>query len=173
MNHEQRIKESRTIEAMKNGYMGLEGKFVTIAKRLGQPIMQQSGIYAEATYLENPCDLKEEEEILTMDEFDQSYETGMQFDGLSRGINMSISVHYHLREILVRFKGSIVYKEVSGDLEGYVPNEEWEKEIERLFVLARNREKLIRPIEKKEAVEQNERKKKDIFNYLKTKWGLQ
>lgn len=177
MNHEQMIKEARTIEAMKKGYIGLEGKFSIIAKRLGEPLIKQSGMYLEASYLdlENTYEAEEvkENEYPTMDEFDQSYEVGLQFDGLSRGINMTISVQHYLREIVVRYQGVIVYREVAGELEGYVPGKEWEDKIVDLYSSAIIREKAAKPTEKKRAIEENQNKKQQILKYLQQKWGLQ
>lgn len=173
MNHEQMIKELRTIEAMKKGYIGLEGKFSTIAKRLGEPLIKQSGMYAETTYFENPYDVFEEDELPVMDEFDHSYEIGLQFDGLSRGINMTISLQHYLREIVVRYHGTIVYKEIAGELESYVPGTDWEEKVIELYNLAIIKEKAMKPIEKKLLIEDNKIKKQQILKYLQQKWGLQ
>ena len=71
MNVEKVLKEQREIEAMSKGYMGLEGKFSTIAKRLGTPIIRQGGGNFEQTFLDDPFDLSEDE-ILTIDEEDHS-----------------------------------------------------------------------------------------------------
>lgn len=172
MNREQMLKEARTIEAMKKGYMGMEGKFGTIAKRLGHSIINQGGLYADATYLEDPYDDHSEEEIPMMDEDDKSYEVGLQFEGLSSGINMTISVQYHLREIVVRYEGKIVYKELSGELEGYAPDEIWEEKIENLYDIAKKKERRLRPIEREKLLASTTKKKKEIMEYLKSKWGL-
>ena len=90
MNVEKALKEQREIEAMAKGYIGLEGVFATIVKRLGQPIMRQGGSNFEQRFLDDPFDEHDPEEILTIDEEDNSYEIGLHFDGLSRGINMTI-----------------------------------------------------------------------------------
>lgn len=172
MNREQMIKEARTIEAMKKGYMGLEGKFGMIAKRLGNSIINQGSLYLDATYLEDPYEIPDEQEIPVMDEELQSYEVGSQFEGLSSGINMTISVQYHLREIVVRWQGKIVYKELSGELEGYVPDLSWEDKIEELYEIARKKERRMRPLEREQLIESTTKKKKEIMEYLKNKWGL-
>jgi hypothetical protein len=173
MNREQMIKEARTIEAMKKGYMGLEGKFSCIAKNLGQPIIQQGSRVFEQSFLDDPYETEiDVEDILIFDEDESSYEIGLQFDGLSRGVNMTISIQYHLREITCRYQGNIVYKENSGDLEGYVPNSEWEEKIEAFYDLSKNIEKKNKPIEQEKNTEKNNRKRKEIMEYLKLKWGL-
>jgi len=171
MNREEMIKEARTIEAMKHGYMGLEGKLSTIAKYLGQPIFHQGSRVFEQTFLDDPF-AEKEEDIPMMDEEEQSYEVGLQFDGLSRGINMTISVQYHLREITCRFEGHIVYKEVSGELDGYAPYPEWEDRIESLFSVAKKVERQRRPMERAKLAEANNKKRSEILEHLRNKWGL-
>jgi hypothetical protein len=173
MNHEQMIKEARTIEAMKKGYMGLEGKFSSIAKRLGKPIIKQGGLYSDTNYLQDFDELADENEIPIMEEEDQIFEIGLQFDGLSRGINMTISIQYHLREIVVRYEGNVVYKENGGELEGYVPHEFWENKIDELYEFVRKLERADKPFKKNILIQENLKKKKQVLEYLKNKWGLQ
>ena len=185
----QRLKEARTIEAIKNGYMGLEGKFCTIAKWLGEPLIRQGGIYVDRTYLDDPLHIPEEGEIPTMggaandpngifgailDNFEEeeSHEIGIHFDGLSRGINLNITVLFHLREITVWYAGQVVYKELAGELEGFAPFEEWEKKISELFTAARNIERKQRPAEKKKTDELAAKKRVKILEELRLKWGL-
>lgn len=172
MSREQQIKEARTIEAMKKGYMGLEGKFCSIAKHIGQPIFHQGSRVFEQTFLDDPYHIPEEDEIPVMDEEQNSYEVGQQFDGLTRGMNLTISVAYHLREITCRFEGRIVYKEIAGELEGYAPDPAWEDKIESLAMLARRLERQERPVERAKLIESNKKKKTEILEYLKLKWGL-
>ena len=172
MNKEQIIKEARTLEAMKKGYMGLEGKFSNITKYLGQPIFVQGGRVFEQTFLDDPYSLDEPEEIPMMEEEANSYDIGLQFDGLTRGINMTISVQYHLREITCRFEGRIVYKEISGELEGYAPDPAWEDKIENLSNLAKKMDRAQRPIEKAKMIAATVKKREEVLEYLRLKWGL-
>lgn len=172
MNRDQMLKEARTIEAMKKGYMGLEGKFCTITKRLGHPIFRQGGLYVDRTYLVDPYDEPSEDEIPMMDDEEESYEIGIHFDGLSRGSNLTISILFHLREITVRYEGRIVYKEIAGELEGFAPVDEWEEKVESLYTLARQIERENRPIEKKELAQKADKRRKEILEELRLKWGL-
>ena len=172
MNVEKALKEQREIEAMSKGYMGLEGTFASIAKRLGQPIMRQGSGSFEQTFLEDPFEIHDPEEILSIDEEDNSYEMGVQFDGLSRGLNMTITLMHYLREITCRFEGKIVYKEIASDLEGYAPDPAWEDKIDELFKLSKKIEKQLKPIERQKLIESNAKKRTEIFDYLKKKWGL-
>jgi len=54
MNKEQKIKEQRTLEATRDGLMGLNGKLGTIARFLGTPIVAQSegGPFLDTSYLD-------------------------------------------------------------------------------------------------------------------------
>jgi hypothetical protein len=172
VNKEELIREARTTEAMKKGYMGLEGKLAVIAKFLGDPIIQQGGKHFDQTFLEDFYELPDENEIQEMSEDESSYEIGLQFDGLSRGFNLTISVMNYLREITCRYHGQIVYREISGELEGFVPSEEWEKNINDLYNSAKKIEKNRKPIEKAKFIEEAEKRKIKIIDYLKSKWGL-
>ena len=172
MNREEMIREARTIEAMRKGYMGMEGKFAMIAKRLGQPIIEQGSRSYEQTYLDDPFDLKDENTIPIFDDTDQSHEIGMHFDGLSRGINLSIFMKNFHREITCEYNGFTVYKEVSGELERYVPHENWEHGLERLFESAKKVEKRQKPEERKKLLNAANRKRQELLQEFRDKWGL-
>ena len=116
MNYEQKIKEARTIEAMRKGYMGMGGKFCLIAKKLGSPIVRQGGVYVDSTEIDDPFKEFDLEEIETMEIDEPTTEVGIQFDGLSRGANISILIMHHLAEIKVIWEGYTVFKEVSHKL---------------------------------------------------------
>lgn len=170
MNYEQAIKEARTIEAMKNGYIGMGGKFSQITKKLGHPIIKQGGIYVDSSYFE---DINEDvNEIKSMEEDESTFEIGRQFDGLSRGMNISIIVFYHLAEITVTFEGKKVYKETSGELEMYVPDPDWEECIDKLCGLTKKIEKSNKVELNKKKKEVESLKKKSILDQLKKKWGI-
>lgn len=172
VNKEKIIQEQRTIEAMKKGYMGLQGKFVAIAHTLGHVVYQQGGLNFEQRFLENYDDIPDENELPIMDEEEQSYPVGLAFDGLNRGMNLSILLKYNNREITVRYEGKLVYNEVAGDLEGFVPDEVWEEKIENLYGFCTKIEKQNRPIERKMLKEESDRKRKEILEKLKLKWGI-
>lgn len=169
--HEQ-IKEARTIEAMRHGYMGMEGKFAVIAKRLGQPIIHQGSKNFEQRFLDDPFDLKDNESFPMFDEEDNSYEVGLIFDGLQRGVNISIIMHFYNREITCEHEGKKVYKEIAGELEAYVPDQAWESKIESLHVLARKIERKNKPNDKQKIIAEADKKRKEILEELKNKWGL-
>lgn len=172
MNKEQLLKDARTIEAMKKGYMGLEGKIAIIAKLLGDPIIGQGSRFIDQGFSNNLFDNFEEFEIPTFDEDDNSYIHGLQFDGLSRGINLSIYLDNYTREIICRYEGKVVYKESSGELEGFVPNEIWENKIEEFFDAAKILERKSKIDQREQIKKKTEKKRKEIFEYFKEKWGL-
>lgn len=174
MNREQMIREARTIEAMRRGYMGMEGKLSTIAKRLGKPIIQQGSRSFDQTFLDDPFALEIEQEfgMPTIEEDDHSYEIGIHYDGLSRGVNLSIFVHFHHREIVCEYNGSRVYWEVAGELESYAPNESWENELDRIYDNAKKVEKLQKPHERKKLIEAANKKRQELLDEFKQKWGL-
>ena len=172
MNYEQRIKEARTLEAMKNGYMGLEGKFSQITKKLGFPIVNQGGLYVDESYLQDVFKEEDENEIKTFDENEATYEIGRQFDALSRGINLTITVMYHLREITVVYEGHTVYKEVSGELESYSPDKSWEEHTNKLCDLAKKIQREEKIEERGKKQKEKEAEKNRILENLRKKWGI-
>lgn len=172
MNYEKAIKEARTIEAMRNGYMGLGGKFCQITKKLGFPIINQGGLYLDSTEFEDVFKEENKEEIRTANEDESTYEVGWQFDGLSRGINLSITIKNHLREIIVRHEGNIVYKEVSGELEGYHPDKVWEEWINKLHETVKKSQRKESIQNNKKIEQQKEEKKLKILDDLKRRWGI-
>jgi hypothetical protein len=172
MNREEAIREARTIEAMKKGYTGLGGKFGTIAKVLGQPIVEQSGGMFQQSFLDDPFALEDDETMPTMDEDETTHEIGIYFDGMRYGINFSIMLKHYQREIACDHDGRRVYWEISGELEGYVPDPAWEKKVEEIYNIARERERLRRPTERQKLVEAVENKRKEILEEFRRKWGL-
>ena len=172
MNREEAIREARTIEAMKKGYTGLGGKFATIAKILGYPIIEQGSSMFSQSFLEDPFQITEETEIPTMEEEESVYEIGQAFDGMSYGINLTIILKHYQKEIICEYDGQKVYWEISGELEGYVPNSAWEERIEDIYRVAKERERLRRPFEKEKLIAQANKKRKELLDEFKSKWGL-
>lgn len=170
MNKDQVLKEARTLEAMQKGYMGLEGKFSFIASQLGNPSYRQGSPMFSQTFLEDYS--SDEEDIPTMDEEEDSYHIGFYFDGLSSGINLTILVLTDTREITCRFDGKVVYKEVAGELEGFAPEEVWEKHLKNLFGMASKKERRNKPQKRKEMVEMANKERKRQLDHLRAKWGL-
>ena len=97
---------------------------------------------------------------------------GYHFDGLSRGMHLEIQYLDGPSELVVHFKGFLVFREVKGELTNYVPHESWEALIDQLYVPAK---KLAR--EKKEKVAEEElaeakKAKASWFEEMRKRWGL-
>jgi hypothetical protein len=175
MNREEAIREARTIEAMKKGYSGLGGKIATIAKILGESIVeQQGGMLLQSGFLEDPyaADSQEEGDMPVFDEEERAYEVGVIFDGLRYGINLSIILRHYQREIVCEFNGHKVFWEVAGELEAFVPDDAWEKRLNEIYVQAVERERLRRPAQKEKLIKEANRRKQEILEDFRKKWGL-
>ena len=172
MDREQIVKEARTIEAVKNGYMGLEGKFCKILKVFGQDIIKHGSSFYDLNYLSDPYENQEPDSIPFMDEDETISELGKHFDAIKFGMNLNITLNFYFREIIVEYEGKVVYKEVSGELESYVPFKEWEEKIEFIFSKVKKIENKNKPFEKKEMEEISKNKRMKILEDLKNKWGI-
>jgi hypothetical protein len=171
---EKKIQEQRTIEAIKKGLMGASGKFGAIVKNLGTPIIGQGSDnpYLESTYLPeldgepaNEFDPQDAEEF-------SSIELGWIWDGLSAGIHMEIKYIEDAKELTVYHKGYLVYREVSGELLSYLPNEEWEEPIERVYLLAKRKEKDTNKSKKQDRVKLGENLKSAWLRKIRDRWGI-
>ena len=141
------IKDQRTIEASRKGFMGLGGKLGCVLKNLGQPIVSQheGGLMYHSTSLEDyanmevedPYDLRggtpeeilDQIEVMDMDET-TIHSLGWMFDGLSRGMQLEIKYVTETNVLTVHYKGHMVYNEIGGELGAYAPMKEWEDCIE-------------------------------------------
>lgn len=191
---ELRIKEQRVLEANKKGLMGASGKIGTTLRMLGSDIIYHGEDYG-VSFLHSDEDKEEPKnakEMLsympTMDAESNERPTGeewseigeirnvttrkigMHFDGLSRGMHMEIKYNEEKSELSVTHKGYLVYKEVMGDLEVYVPGE-WEGWVERLWSLSREKQRKQKEEEFKEKAEKANEAKSDWLEYLIRRWG--
>lgn len=173
MNKEKLIQEQRTIEAMKHGYMGLEGKFSNIAKKLGYPIISQGSSNFQQSFIEDFYNLSDETDDLPMMDEDEVFnEVGYTFEGYKLGYNLTINLFFSNTQINVRYNGILVYKESAGELESYVPVQEWEKIIDTLYENALKIDKSKKQKQSEENVVIANRRKKEILEKLRTKWGI-
>jgi hypothetical protein len=172
MNREEMLREARTIEAMKNGYMGMEGKFAIIAKWMGNEIIKHGNMNFDQSFLSDPYEDFDENSMPTMSEDDNSFPIGLHYDGLSQGVNLSIYIYFYNREIICQYEGNTVYRESSGELEGYAPNQAWEKNINLIYKTAKEIERARKPVEKQKLMQEANKKRQEIFEEYKKKWGL-
>ncbi len=171
---EKRIKEQRLIEATRKGLTGLEGKFGCILRNIGTPIIAHGGSWFESSELEDVWSLPEDkdEEIPTMDIDESIMETGRFFEGLTKGMHLEIKYMSDSKDLVVYYKGYIVYHEVSGELDCYIPNREWETHIDNLFALAKKKESAGRKETKIINKQEAERQKLSFLDKLRLKWGV-
>lgn len=172
---EKKVWSERLAEATKKGFTGMEGKFGTILKYLGHPIIGEGGSFYE-TY-ENvdpyaPIGEEEEEDMPTMDEDQSIMELGYIFDGLSSGLHLEIKYIADRQDLTVTYKGFTVYSEVAGELVAYAPRPEWENVIEALYIQAKKRENKHRGEFMIENRQEAQRQKESLLERLRLRWGL-
>lgn len=167
------IRERRQIEAIRNDLMGPSGKLGTIVMYLGSQIRSDGGAYYECSELDDPWEIPEDKpEIADWDDELVGMHIGWIFDGLSRGMHIEIKYLEQSNELSVSYKGYLVYKEVSGQLECYAPFKDWEEMISTLFSQAnalkkkhKKEEKMFQRIDAKQQA-------KSLLNQLKLRWGI-
>lgn len=104
--------------------------------------------------------------------FESIENIGWYFDGLSRGMHIEIKYTEESKELLVRCKGIIVYREVGGDLEAYIPMPEWENMINKLYVVARKMHIKNSRLEKEQRKKAIRQQKESWLTKMRNKWGF-
>jgi hypothetical protein len=124
-----------------------------------------------ADFLGDPIEEESSEDLPVFDEEEMTAIAGHAFDGLSRGMHLEIK---NLENRLsVTYKGFPVYLEESGDLQRYVPFQEWEDQIERLYKVAAKLRKEDKKVKKGMKEQVAERAKNKWFRRMFEKWGFQ
>jgi hypothetical protein len=197
---EERIREQRSIEANKKGFVGQNGKVSVVLRMLGGPVVAQheGGFYVDTNYLgqpetheDEPTDAlgmmrgmptmgsdanprPESSEWSEMEEPGQ-YSTrtvGWHFDGLSRGMHLEIKCDESASEFEVHYKGYLVYKEIKGELFAYRPIEEWESWLERLYKTAKELQRKAKEKEFEERIKESEKEKSGWLDSIRSRWGF-
>jgi hypothetical protein len=194
---EKRIKDQRTIEANRKKLMGLEGKLGCILKYLGESLIQQDqGEWFHTSHYLEDEETQELDWGGTPDEIitqiptedwgdmvsDEGYrseriqydtqEIGMNFYGLSKGMDLEIRYLNQEHILTVKYEGKLVYREVAGELEIYVPSSDWEHKIDQLFPLAKKREATAVTEAIKKKRERDHNRKFEFLDKLRKKWGV-
>jgi hypothetical protein len=65
-----------------------------------------------------------------------------------------------------------VYKETKGELLSYNPIEEWEKWIESLYKIAKEKQRKVKEKEFEESIKSNEKEKDFWWEKIKNRWGI-
>lgn len=198
---EAKIREQRTVEANKKGFIGQNGKIGTVLKMMGQPIVSHSegGAYVDTNYLEEsqeespwPVSTSEFMNSIPVMDLDGNvrpeteewaqiknpvsygvYNVGWHFDGLSRGMHLEIKYDDTEAKLVVLHKGYVVYKEIKGEIVSYVPKDEWEGWIEVLYKKAKEIQRRKKEIEFEDQVKESEKIKASWWAEMKSRWGLE
>ena len=183
---EVRIKEQRLGEATKKGLTGPTGKIGVVLRVLGSPIVSQT---EDASYLN--LDGEEENEGIPIMEVEGVrrpegpewsddprtathygiHEIGRHFDGLGRGMHLEIFYKDESSEISLYHRGYLVYREIQGDIQCYVPSDEWEGWISSLFKVAKKNQREKKEIEFQERVQSAEKAKQSWVRDIVSRWG--
>jgi hypothetical protein len=197
---EQKIYEQRSIEANKKGLVGQTGKIGTVLRIFGNPIIAQidGGGYVDTNYLENYMEEIDEEPRNNIDfmkkmpvidmgtarpegeewsEIQNSKPFGIQqigvhFDGLSRGMHMEIKYDEFEAELILTYKGYLVYKETKGEILTYVPITEWESWINYLYKKAKEKQRKLKEEEFENKIIETEKSKHEWWKKMISKWGI-
>lgn len=102
-----------------------------------------------------------------------THQIGWCFDGLKYGMHLELTYTESNNELIAIYKGYIVYRELAGDLDTYVPMEEWEGMIETLYVTAKKIKQIEKTKEKEEHKKGIKKKKETWLFQMKKKWGFQ
>jgi hypothetical protein len=189
------VKEKRLILATTKNLTGLEGKIGQILKYMGDPVISQaSGFYEQTNWSDmypylNVYDMPNNEDLPTEDMDTNLIEIGRTLSALKWGINMELS---YLREsripvkrtelytewvdaqkvMSVTYKGYVVYREISGDLDSYLPDDEWETALDRIYEACKRikkHSKIDKDIERTEEIRND---KLGLIARLRERWGI-
>lgn len=173
---EKKVWSERLIEATRKGLTGMEGKFGTILKYLGNPIIAEGGSFYDTYENVDPYEPiggeEEEDKLPTMDEEQSIMELGYIFDGLSSGLHLEIKYIADRQDLNVTYKGFTVFSEIAGELVCYVPQPEWENVIDSLYKQAKKRENKQRGEFIMENRQEAQRQKESLLERLRLRWGL-
>jgi hypothetical protein len=160
-NYIQRLVEARAIESIKKK---IPLKLATIAKTLGDPIVEQSG------------DIIGDDDIPILDEESIVMQhLGYAYDHLSAGVNLQVQHWIYGGEdggtLKCYYEGKVVFHEENKELQAFVPSKQWEAVVDKLYAksskVQTEREEASQP-EKEKILE---KKGRDLLARLKSLWG--
>jgi hypothetical protein len=194
-NKENLVKEKRLIEATAKNLTGLEGKIGQIIKYMGSPIISQtSNVYEQTSCYDifpymNVYDTPDEGNLPTEDMDTPLREIGRNLSALKWGINMELSymkeskIQVKISEfynkwidvekvMTVTYKGYVVYREIEGDLESYLPDDEWEASLDRIYESCKKLKKNAKIDMQEDNKAENKKDKLSLLARLRDKWGI-
>lgn len=175
------LKEQRTIEAVRKGLMSGNGKLGVIARVLGDRVVARHGNHHSVSpvfenmfgfgqnFMDGSDDEDDEGQLPTMEEGDGERHTASLFNGYSRGLHLEIKLDGP--EICVRWKGEIVFHEMSGELLAFCPGE-WEQTTDKLCIEARRKEVNFINLADQRSEIIGQRRKDAFIDEMRKKWGL-
>lgn len=101
-----------------------------------------------------------------------TYTVGRHFEGLSRGMHLEIVYKEDSSSLSVLCRGSLVYREVMGEISCYVPGDEWEGWINRLSRSAKDLLRKSKEEEFSKRVEEAEKTKESWWRSMRSRWGV-
>jgi len=177
-NKEDIIREARTIEAVRKGYMSAAGKIGVIARVLGDRVVARHGnnvgvspvfenLYGFGQNFLEDDEEEDEGQLPTM--IDGERHTASLYNGYSRGWHLEVKLDGP--ELWVLWQGERVFHEIAGQLEMYCPGE-WEPIIDKLCIEARRKENTYIELADQRSELVGQRMKDAFLDDMKKKWGL-
>jgi len=188
------VKEKRLILATTKNLTGMEGKIGQILKYMGEPVISQtSDLYEQTNWSDiypylNVYDTPNED-LPTEDMDTHLVEIGRTLSALKWGINMELSYLKDSkipvkrtelytewvdaqRVMSVTYKGYVVYREIGGDLDSYLPDDEWESALDRIYEACKKIKKQSKIDVDMEKAEEIKSEKLGLIARLREKWGI-
>lgn len=169
-NIEEKIAQLRLAEAVQKDFFGSSGKISIISKVFGSEIIQDNFVNNSISFLYE--ETSEEEKINEFDINHTSVVLGYHFDGLRMGMPLEIIQKEYDNSLKVLWQGRVVYEEIDGELISFNPLNEWERNIENLYLKAE--QKIDREKSKNEKIIKEEMQKEEDkeIKRIREKWGI-
>jgi hypothetical protein len=177
----QLLVEQRRAEAVRGE---VPKKVMAVATVLGHPIREQGAAWDEDAdmgrttrawtmpwhdFAWNPQENQSGLPTLDMEE-EHARTIGWNYDGLTSGNRLECRFYKETAELTAWWFGRLVFKEVAGQIQAYVPGE-WLPKLEKLAAAAAQRKEARRPAEVAAKTQEAERKAFSVIEWLKTMWG--
>lgn len=117
-------------------------------------------------------EIESEDGIPTMDGSEGSHVISYFFDGLSRGMNLQIYYDPNDESVKATYHGILVYLELQGTIQTYVPHSSWESHVNSLFQVAEKTAKIKEAQIAEEKKEEAKSQMHKVWDYLRTNWGF-
>lgn len=170
---EKEVREQRQSEAIKKG---IAKKAAEVARYLGSEIRAPGfGGLEDVGFVQKDYDLdvysEDDNEILETSD-DSFGLIGWSFDALNYGCNIQINLMVEEYRVTVFNNGHIVFDEVAGDLEKYIPDPEWESRIEHWHKNTEKMKNRAKIAEKQLVESQSSKMLQNIKDLLRITWGV-